>query len=400
MSFAYTVSLSDPTNSSQDADLLANVRAAARAWAGYINGFGTLDIQVNVSSTSVGRANGGTASAVYLGQDGSRQLLENGTTNELKTGNDPNGSAPDLIINVDPNYLKTLWLNPSNTTAIPKDKIDGLSVFAHEIGHGLGIQGYRDFSNGSLGAYETTWDKLVVINSNGSASFVGSNAQGIYGGPASVTTNSPTQNYFHLGNSVNERDGQDLMNGIVFNYGTRYNISKLDLAIFKDLGLSVTGDELNQAYRFYDTATRDHFYTLDVGEKNHILATLPTYQYEGVAWATPDAGAHTSDVFRFYSTASRAHFFTTSVEERDTIIKTLAAYQYEGVAFQVYDSPAAAGSGGLTLERFYNKDSDVHHYSAGAQETYDINHGAAGAGWIDEGPAFTVHLPTGSMAFA
>ncbi|WP_336488124.1 hypothetical protein [Methylobacterium nigriterrae] len=400
MSFAYTVSLNDPANSLQDGDLLADVRAAASEWAGYLNGLGSLDIQVNVSTTSVGRANGGTATVVPLGADGSRQLIENGTIHELKTGIDPNGTAPDLIINVDPNYLKTLWLNPSSIAAIPNDKIDGISVFTHEIAHGLGIQGYRDLSTGSLGAYESTWDKLVTTSPDGSASFTGANSVAVYGGPVSVTTTSSTQNYFHLGNSVNEADGQDLMNGIVFKYGVRYDISKLDLAIMKDLGLTTNGSDLNSVYRFFDTATQDHFYTTSAVEKNQILATQPSYHYEGAAWAAPDKSAATIDVFRFFDSAHNSHFFTTSVTERDHILQTLPSYKYEGVAFQAYADASAAGPGALTLERFFNTNTGLHHYSASASETYGINHGTAGAGWIDEGPSLVVHAPTDGMLFA
>ena len=35
-----------------------------------------------------------------------------------------------------------------------------------------------------------------------------------------------------------------------------------------------------------------------------------------------------------------------------------------------------------------------------AEEANGINHGVAGPGWVDEGKAFTVHLPTDTMLFA
>jgi hypothetical protein len=151
-------------------------------------------------------------------------------------------------------------------------------------------------------------------------------------------------------------------------------------------------------YRFYDTHTGDHFYTTSTAEKAQIQQTLPWFSYEGTPWAAPAKGAGTVDVFRFFDTASNAHFFTTSVSERDQVIKTAPTYKYEGVAFEAYADAGAPGS--VTLERFFNTQTGQHHFAGNAEEAAGINHGAAGPGWIDEGKAFTVHLPTDTMIFA
>ncbi|GEP05299.1 endo alpha-1,4 polygalactosaminidase [Methylobacterium oxalidis] len=160
---------------------------------------------------------------------------------------------------------------------------------------------------------------------------------------------------------------------------------------------SKDGGEVSASYRFYDASTGGHFYTTSTAEKAQILKTLPSYQYEGVGWATPQDGPNTIDVFRFYDTKTGQHFFTTDAAERDTILKTLPSYHYEGVAFEAYASAAAAGAGGVTLERFYNTQTGLHHYTANAAEAAAINQGSAGPGWVDEGHAFTVHIPTGGM---
>jgi hypothetical protein len=165
-------------------------------------------------------------------------------------------------------------------------------------------------------------------------------------------------------------------------------------------GTAGTISGLNAVYRFFDTKTGDHFYTLSSAEKQQIQATLPAYKYEGVGWATPDDGPNTIDVFRFFDTKTSQHFFTTSATERDNVIKTLPSYHYEGVAFEAYANPEAGGSGAVTLERFFNTNTGLHHYAANADEAYAINHGSAGAGWVDEGKAFTVHVPTDGMLFA
>jgi len=179
---------------------------------------------------------------------------------------------------------------------------------------------------------------------------------------------------------------------------TGTNFGSIDPAAKPAIGHVTDNDTaLNPVYRFFDTKTQDHFYTTSAGEKDQILKTQPSYNFEGAQWATPDKGAGTVDVFRFFDSAHGSHFFTTSVAERDFVKQTQPNYVDEGVAFEAYANAGEAGSGALTLERFFNTNTQLHHYSASASETNGINQGAAGPGWIDEGPGFIVHVPTGGM---
>lgn len=150
-----------------------------------------------------------------------------------------------------------------------------------------------------------------------------------------------------------------------------------------------TGATLHNVYRFYNASTGDHFYTADPAEKAAIQASLPQYRYEGVAFATPDKGAGTVDVYRFYDTRTGDHFYTASTAERDQVLKTLPTYHYEGVAFEAYASPGADGT--FALERFYNTGTNLHHYAQPGDEVRAITQGAAGPGWVDEGPSLIVH---------
>jgi hypothetical protein len=154
-------------------------------------------------------------------------------------------------------------------------------------------------------------------------------------------------------------------------------------------------DGPDAVFRFFDTKTGDHFYTTSVVEKASILATIPNFTYEGVGWAVPDKGIDTIDVFRFFDTKTGQHFFTTSAGERDTIVKTLPSYHYEGVAFQAYANEGAPGS--ITLDRFLNTETGLHHFAANQAETNAIKAGQAGTGWVYEGHGFTVAAPTDGM---
>jgi hypothetical protein len=230
---------------------------------------------------------------------------------------------------------------------------DGTNLFLvalHEIGHALGLDHY----SGAPAVMNAVLNPAVTDLTASDISGI----QALYGAPSSIASGTPTT----------------------------------------PQGTGSTTLGLNAVYRFFDTNTGDHFYTTSAAEQQQILRTLPSYHYEGVAWATPDKGPGTEDVFRFYDTATGDHFYTDSAAERDQILKTLPSYHYEGVAFEAYADPSVAGAD--TLERFYNTTTHVHHYAANAQEANAINHGSAGAGWVDEGPAFTVHTPTDGMLYA
>jgi Repeat of unknown function (DUF5648) len=145
---------------------------------------------------------------------------------------------------------------------------------------------------------------------------------------------------------------------------------------------------LSSSFRFFDTATGDHFYTSSVAEANQIGNSRPTYHYEGSPWSTPDAGPNTTDVFRFFDVATGTHFLTSSLAERNQVMATLPSYHYEGVAFEAYNAP---GDGALAVERFVNAQTHLHHYAASAAEITSILAGGAGPGWVDEGIGFFVH---------
>jgi len=95
-------------------------------------------------------------------------------------------------------------------------------------------------------------------------------------------------------------------------------------------------------FRFFNTATGTHFYTNKMAERDYVVATWPQFAFEGPAfYAMPGAGADGRiELFRFFNTSTGAHFYTASTAERDSVLATLPQFNYEGVAFFVY---AAAG---------------------------------------------------------
>lgn len=121
-----------------------------------------------------------------------------------------------------------------------------------------------------------------------------------------------------------------------------------------------------QAYRFFNAQTGAHFYTINLAERDLVIATMPQFQYEGPAFtvsATPQDGL--LPVYRFLNTATGVHLYTISEAEKTHIQANLPTYQLEGVA---YHASAVGGVGLKPLYRFYRSDRGFHFYSASYQE--------------------------------
>ena len=99
---------------------------------------------------------------------------------------------------------------------------------------------WRDGTTGAVPGsppYESTFDQWETFDGT-NLYFNGPMAELAYGGTVPITFGDN----FHVGNAP-PRPGSglipDLMNGVVFNRGARYEISPLDLAILADAGVAV-----------------------------------------------------------------------------------------------------------------------------------------------------------------
>ena len=146
------------------------------------------------------------------------------------------------------------------------------------------------------------------------------------------------------------------------------------------------------AYRFYNTRTSAHFYTVSETERANVAATLsPPFSYDGPAFSVASAhSAGLSSVHRFYNTQTGVHFYTISETERANVVATLPQFNYEGVA---YYASQVAGAGLVPLYRFYVPSRGFHFYTASAAEKANIQ-AALSAIYIYEGIGYYV-LDTG-----
>jgi len=242
----FQVSFNDPGSlySPYYTRIRSNLLSAGNEWASHFSSSYSASVQVQLGFADIATADGASVTNSYVGMSGGFSTYEQGAAYEIRTGIDPNGSAPDVRITIGRNgYLQNeLWFDPypnRQSAAVPLNRTDARSVFLHEFGHAFAFNGWRNGQTGALpGGYQSTFDAWVTTGTfqgQPQLFFTGNSARSLYGGPVPLTFG----NYSHFGN-LEPRPGstliQDLMNGVSFYRGSRYRVSPLDLAILADTG--------------------------------------------------------------------------------------------------------------------------------------------------------------------
>lgn len=220
--------------------ITSHVNAALAAWGEVVLGDATVDVEIKVTQ-AIPRSAAASKDSAYVRYQNGLSVYAPGAIKKINDGVDVNGAGPDLEILVNPLYVKNeLWFDPApmmRSALIPDNKTDAVSVFMHEVGHALGYNGWGDSYDGELpGGYASTWDMLTEYDS-GTLYFVGERAQAIYGARVPITFG----NNYHIGNAYGPGADllSDVMNGVVFYRGTRYEISPLNVAMLQDMGVAV-----------------------------------------------------------------------------------------------------------------------------------------------------------------
>jgi hypothetical protein len=239
----FTYTISDPNNylGTKKTLMMENLKAAAKLWAAKFKSSASLHVKIDVFHTPTNFFGGASVTKAYIGTYNGLNVAEEGALYEMRTGKDPNGTQPDITLWVDPDYLNNeMWLDPQpyqRTADVPYNRLDGVSVFLHELGHAFGFNGYWPNRNVALPAgWIGVYDKFIQIDSNGKAWFNGANTKAAYGNKLIPLC---TENNYHMGNiATSATDGlaYTLMTGNYFMYDRRYNIGKMELAVLKDLG--------------------------------------------------------------------------------------------------------------------------------------------------------------------
>jgi hypothetical protein len=247
-----------------------DIRAAANLWAAHFNSNQSIIVTIDTHSYAA-RAGGTNSSGRLLyTNDAGKNVWEPGPLTRILTGSNPGQTSYgyDILLGFDASFIENnYWFDPQpelRSATIPANKGDFVSVVTHELGHGFGMTGYRDFPTGQiLGNDATLFDDHTYFGGNGNPIapdgsrnpmfFRGSNGAGVYGSDLHLTNKPPgdynfSQNYFHLSSCSSgspDRLEGTLMNGCVLPNGTRMEITPFDIAVFADLGyplINATGD--------------------------------------------------------------------------------------------------------------------------------------------------------------
>jgi hypothetical protein len=242
----YTVSFDDPAGnfSSYYSQISSHVQAAGANWNNYLAGQSvSIDLLVTFNPL-LPTLTGNSVTSSFVRNTGIFDVFQDGAAAELLTGIDPNGAAADGIISFGTAYLTNeLWFDPdplARLVPVPVGMTDAQSSILHELGHIFGFSGFRNPVNGQPPANNdiSAFDQHVVFDGS-DLFFTGPRAGAIYGAPLPLTSG----NYTHVGNNA-PRPGADLlpdlMNGVVFFRGSRYDISPLDVAILADTGVPIS----------------------------------------------------------------------------------------------------------------------------------------------------------------
>jgi hypothetical protein len=270
----------------EKANVTSHLREAGRRWAQALGVTAERSIELRVSvDASVPTANASSAAAGFIAVVGGRDMFEQGVAYELRTGVDLNGAEPDAYVTFGLGYLRTeLWFDPdpvARVAPVPSNRTDAMSVALHELGHAIAYNGWADVTTGQPpAAYWSTFDRWMIPGAP--TVFSGAAATRSWGSRPDLTTG----NNKHWGNAAHrmdlppvvpailpsvqwingapvplpacnlppsvdappsmDRDGHavegttlidQLMNGVVFYRGTRYDITPLDRATLLDIDL-------------------------------------------------------------------------------------------------------------------------------------------------------------------
>jgi predicted outer membrane repeat protein len=127
---------------------------------------------------------------------------------------------------------------------------------------------------------------------------------------------------------------------LTYNYeAEKFNVLTSDKNAFT--GADIEGAE--EVYRFFNTQTGAHLYTMDEVEKQYIEDNLSNYNYEGIkfyAFEEAQENIETVPVFRLLNSQSNSHMFTTDQTELKYIQDNIPNFSLEGnngIAFYVLE---------------------------------------------------------------
>lgn len=409
--------------------LARHVAAAGAQWAQYLVGNATVSVEVELYPQSNLPADSPQLltdtpmtlrdRSAVVGSENGHAVVEFAAAHRIRTGQPIDASGtPDITIRIGERYLKELLYFDNDpfvrTGPVPSDKTEAFGRFVHELGHGLGFNGfYRGDGTYDPVTLRSTFDRLTVVDSSGSASFVGPLAMALYGGPVPLTPNVRG----HLGNDGDPRlfdySAMEVMNGRTAYVGSRYNVSELDVRILCDIGVPCTlaaamanagsptqsgqaqstppptPAATSQVIEYYNAALGHYFVTSIAGEIAKLdQGVIPGWSRTGESFSAFPIGSGNVPVCRFFSASfapRSSHFYSALANECD-VVRNEHDWEYEGTVFEVRipDAQGQCAAPLVPLYRLYNNGeagAPNHRYTTSGS----VRATMIGRGWTPEG---------------
>jgi len=171
---------------------------------------------------------------VFIG----REVHLPGVTAELRTGTDPNGDEPDVVMGLQESSFEQMAFERGPDGTIPEGQFDALTVLTHELGHALAFDGSINVGPERADGVASAFDQHIRTDSIGGSGFEfdGPNVRAVNDGPVSFGASDP----YHIG-----VDGDLMVGGIRPN--ETLELSRVDLAILADAGVPVSDSALSPA---------------------------------------------------------------------------------------------------------------------------------------------------------
>lgn len=196
-------------------------------------------------------------------------------------------------------------------------------------GSGLETRSFNSPSSASL------YDVTLANNTGSDSQIEGANIS-IIRGDLSITQVHrfyQREKGFHLytsdNNEIDNIKTRSQRGELKYNYESeKFNVLTSD----KDIsGVDIAGAE--EVYRFFNTQTGAHLYTMDENEKSYIETNLKNYNYEGIkfyGFETEPVDIDTVPLYRMLNSQSGSHLFTVDQVEIDHIRSNLPHFTPEG----------------------------------------------------------------------
>ena len=172
----------------------------------------------------------------------------------------------------------------------------------------------------------------------------------------------------------------------IIQFGNGSQINTSEIAYIGEYS-AVSTSTVSPVYRFYNNRDKAYFYTSSLAERDYVITNSEfdrpdssewPYVYQGATFEASHSYSGQVPLFRFYNTETGHHFFTVNPDERDLVLSKSNSgewpFNYEGIAFNVYagdPNPSFSGQE-IPVHRFYSPSLDRHFYTGSEAEANEI----------------------------